>query len=1349
MRGLARTLALGVLLGTLLSAPLAAGEVPGPLAHAHLPRAVVSGPFGTAGSIAPAPAASSPVPRGLGDVARAGPHASFSSPLVLSTGSTNGNMNGGPPNAPTPAASVVDDSQGRPNVAFASNVSGSWEIYYTLGTASGSSFSTPTLVSGAPSAGMEYTSPTLSINSGDTAICISFLRTAVSSSNLGVGDYEESCSTDGGSSWNGPYTDRGYSANVCEWGTLYDPVGAFDPSGNFVIGYLCKLYSNATLTLGWDVFDSPTANVSSSSALPIAGYPGSMHYTVELSFACGGSSSGCATAYSITDTTDTDWHLLVVSSTSDFSKGSVFGPVQVASVPVPSGNRIGLEVFQGGLAYASNGTLSGLTYLELSVGSTTLKNVEFAYSTNGWQSPGAITVDPTPPAGPTGSGLLGPTLSMEGSGGAPFLTWENSSGTVVYAAAAPAPGGAWSSVQSLGTSGGWPVDATTTVGAGGVWRWDIVFDTSGGSPEIDYTQLLGPSLGSLLSDHPAGETGHLVNFTATGAAGGFSPYTYSWSAAPASGLGCVASTSLQQGCVPTTVGTYAVSVQAVDSAGFSSPAATLASFTVVAGLAAATPVGWPNAALGDVGESVFLNTTLTGGLSPYVVSWSGLPAGCTASSTVSVACTLAGPVGSAGVAARANDAYNYNATSPALAYTVDAPPSISSVSGSPNPGQPQVSVTFSASVTGGAAPLSYAWSFGHGSISSAPSPTFTFPSSGSYPVWLNVTDAAGVTARASMTESVVPSLGVTATSAPATPTAQQEVFLNATTSGGVPSYTYAWNFGDGTHGTGTHATHAYATPGTFTATVFVNDSAGDMASAQVTLSVSAVSNGLKVTTATGTPNPANTTTPVAFSVGASGGVTPYTFQWNFGDGSSLGFGSSISHLYTTPSTGSGFLVNATVTDAAGQSDSQTFYERVTLGTGAPPLVVGSLSANPNPGEVDLPVTFSISTQGGTAPLSYSWLYGDGASFTGPDPVQDHNFTTAGSYTTEVRVQDAHGKVGFANATITILSAVVAVLSETPSSGTTPLQVHLEASATGGDSPYVYRFSLGDLLVPSQPNGSFDHTFVASGTYEIVMVVTDSLGGSSRAYANVSVASGSGGGGGGGGSGSGSPFPAPSLSWLSQPWLYLVLIAVLVAAIAIALRPRRRGPGGAAGPEAATGVALDPDAQAPSAFPPPGAISDDNAEDGSPTRIPESYPMLPQRTEDLLPSAEPSPTAAVAPVATEVPRAPSSTSPPSPASSLTTSPPPQVGSPEPAAGAPPGSVAEASRIPLLAATPALSELDNREPLTPPTAPPPDSPPPEGSPPSSATPPSRPSSASNCAICGMPLQDGSCSFCGMTW
>jgi hypothetical protein len=65
-------------------------------------------------------------------------------------------------------------------------------------------------------------------------------------------------------------------------------------------------------------------------------------------------------------------------------------------------------------------------------------------------------------------------------------------------------------------------------------------------------------------------------------------------------------------------------------------------------------------------------------------------------------------------------------------------------------------------------------------------------------------------------------------------------FTAAPPSGGVPPYTFAWNFGDGAEGAGSAPTHVYANTGLFGVVVTATDSAGTSAQASDRVAVRAV-----------------------------------------------------------------------------------------------------------------------------------------------------------------------------------------------------------------------------------------------------------------------------------------------------------------------------------------------------------------------------------------------------------------------------------------------------------------------------------------------------------------------------
>ncbi len=93
--------------------------------------------------------------------------------------------------------------------------------------------------------------------------------------------------------------------------------------------------------------------------------------------------------------------------------------------------------------------------------------------------------------------------------------------------------------------------------------------------------------------------------------------------------------------------------------------------------------------------------------------------------------------------------------------------------------------------------------------------------------------------------------------------------------------------------------------------------------------------------------------------------------------------------------------------------------------GQPPQAV--LGAAPTSGTVPLTVSFSAagSTDPDSSIVSYAWTFGDGATASGP--AASHTYTTAGSYTAQLRITDDSGLSATRSVTITA-DPVVAILS---------------------------------------------------------------------------------------------------------------------------------------------------------------------------------------------------------------------------------------------------------------------------------------------------------------------------------
>jgi PKD repeat protein len=270
-----------------------------------------------------------------------------------------------------------------------------------------------------------------------------------------------------------------------------------------------------------------------------------------------------------------------------------------------------------------------------------------------------------------------------------------------------------------------------------------------------------------------------------------------------------------------------------------------------------------------------------------------------------------------------------------------ASPLSASASGTPLSGSAPLTVAFTGSASGGTPPYTYDWNFGDGSAhGTAENPSHVYSTAGSYSASLTVKDATIATASSSaisITVGTVPTpLSASASGTPRSGTAPLNVAFTGGASGGTPPYTYDWNFGDGSaHGTAQGPSHVYSAAGSYSASLTVKDATNATAtSSAISIVVSATPLPLSAS-ASAAPLSGAAPLTVAFTGGASGGTGPYTYDWNFGDGSAHGSAQSPSHVYTVAGS---YSASLTVRDASNATaTSSAISVSVTAGGGGPSL----------------------------------------------------------------------------------------------------------------------------------------------------------------------------------------------------------------------------------------------------------------------------------------------------------------------------------------------------------------------------------------------------------------------------
>ena len=137
--------------------------------------------------------------------------------------------------------------------------------------------------------------------------------------------------------------------------------------------------------------------------------------------------------------------------------------------------------------------------------------------------------------------------------------------------------------------------------------------------------------------------------------------------------------------------------------------------------------------------------------------------------------------------------------------------------------------------------------------------------------------------------------------------------------------------------------------------------------------------------------------PVSFLSGVSGGRPPYSYDWDFGDGSEHADTPNPAHTYASVGV---FHATLTVTD----SNSGTARATPILINVTAPLSA-TATATPDNGVMPLDVLLFAVASGGTAPYLYDWNFGDGTPH-GSGFHVDHVYTAAGTFMATVTVTDS-------------------------------------------------------------------------------------------------------------------------------------------------------------------------------------------------------------------------------------------------------------------------------------------------------------------------------------------------------
>ncbi|EQD38367.1 thermopsin, partial [mine drainage metagenome] len=349
----------------------------------------------------------------------------------------------------------------------------------------------------------------------------------------------------------------------------------------------------------------------------------------------------------------------------------------------------------------------------------------------------------------------------------------------------------------------------------------------------------------------------------------------------------------------------------------------------------ATVNGWH--ASRDVGQSLAYAVRVVGGIEPYSISVSGLPAGCEPPGNVTSSFVIDCHLASTGTFV-----LNLSASDrPGVHLSLFAPlqvnpdPFVLTVI-NPNPSTVGVPISLQGTPAEGTPPYLLNWTVEGQPPSNLSVEFVTFSAPGTYSANFSVTDGAGWTVYRTTELVIHRALVVTLTLGRNRTDAGLPVRFAAVASGGTAPLSYAWQFGDGTTAFTNQTTHAFAKARVYQVEVWANDSVGAGATAIANITV----NPPLSVNATENATSATLYEPVSFVSVTAGGTPPYRYWWNFGDDGSS-YADAATYAFTTLGNHSVTLV---VNDSVGGSRTVNLTVDVTSGsTSSPPPHVTSRS----------------------------------------------------------------------------------------------------------------------------------------------------------------------------------------------------------------------------------------------------------------------------------------------------------------------------------------------------------------------------------------------------------------------
>lgn len=400
---------------------------------------------------------------------------------------------------------------------------------------------------------------------------------------------------------------------------------------------------------------------------------------------------------------------------------------------------------------------------------------------------------------------------------------------------------------------------------------------------------------------------------------------------------------------------------------------------------------------------------------------------------------------------------------------------------------PGVPVTFSdvSTIPGGYSISSYEWSFagGFASTTTSASPIVYYYTPGVYTVSLTITVPGYGTFSSTATDYIVivnPSEASFTYSVPDICSPYGVTFSNTSTAGDASITSYLWDFDDGTFSSAENPVKTFTSAGTYDVILFITDGNGCSDNYSVPVTVTPpLTSSLSVT---GSTYSCGVSTTPTVSAATTGGTTPYSYSWDYGNGTT-GTAASSPVTYTDCGT---YDITYTVTDYNGCSVTNSNPDTITI-----VCYVADFSMSDDTICEGTEVLFTNLSD--TGAVSYYWQFNyPSSSTTSTEESPSFLYTTSGTKHIKLTVTWPDGCTAQHFDTITLVEKpdIGGIAATDSISCDVPFTTTLSFYDITGTGPFSYTWTVdGTTYTEESPT----ITFTIAANYDVTLVVTDSNG----------------------------------------------------------------------------------------------------------------------------------------------------------------------------------------------------------------------------------------------------------------